>query len=459
MKKIFIIINLFFAINVFAQHDHGNHEMPVDTSKIDTSIKGEINVIIDKEETTNSRTILMGDDFPMTQNGSGTSWLPYNSPVYGLMWMDGKTHFMLHGSLFLRYTSQNIFNDGKRGKLDQLDAPNWAMFMINTPLGSKASFSFSSMFSLDRLTVGGNGYPLLLQSGETWQGKPLIDRQHPHDLFSELSVKLSYSINRNINIIGYFGYPGEPALGPVAFMHRPSAIYNPDAPLSHHWQDATHITFGVGTLGISYKNIKLEGSVFTGREPDENRYNFDEMKFDSYSGRISVNPNYNLAMQVSYAFIKSPEALEPDVNVHKTTASVIHIAALRNGSSINTSLVWGMNRKNKHNSNSLLLESAYRMNKVVFYGRYEYVQKDAHELVLDLPGDPVFDIQAMTLGSSYQIFSNPKFQIMAGAQGTVNFINNELQTFYGSTPFSAQVYIQFTPSLMIDMMVMPTVGD
>jgi hypothetical protein len=31
-------------------------------------------------------------------------------------------------------------------------------------------------------------------------------------------------------------------------MHRPSQ-HDPDAPIGHHWQDSTHITFGVATLG------------------------------------------------------------------------------------------------------------------------------------------------------------------------------------------------------------------
>jgi hypothetical protein len=465
LRKIFLIINLFFALNVFAQHDHGNHETPSDTTK--PKKDNETIIKVDGIETTNplnNRVKVLRSMFssyslnlPMNRNGSGTSWLPDNSPMYGLMWHKGNTQFMFHGSAFIRYTSQNIFNNGKRGKADQFDAPNWAMFMMNTHFAPRTLFSFNSMISLDRLTVGGNGYPLLFQSGETWQGKPLVDRQHPHDLFSELSVGLSYAINKDMDIMGYFGYPGEPALGSPAFMHRPSAMYNPDAPLSHHWQDATHITFGVGTFGIRYKTVKLEGSAFTGREPDEHRYNFDKPKFDSYSGRISVNPDKYFAVQLSYGFLKSPEALEPDVNIHRTTASIIQSAYLGRGI-INTSFVWGANRKNKHTENSFLLESAYRVNELALYGRYEFIQKDAHELDLHLPDDLTFNIQGLTFGSSYQIFSSSDFQIMLGAQGTVNFINNQLQTYYGSTPFSAQIYLMLTPAFMNHIML-PTVGE
>jgi hypothetical protein len=199
---------------------------------------------------------------------------------------------MFHGSLFLRYTNQDIFSAGSRGD-DEFSAPNWFMTMMNRKIGEKGLLNATAMISLDRLTEGGNGYPLLFQSGETYKGEKLVDRQHPHDLFSALSIGYTQMLNKDIDITAYFGYPGEPALGATAFMHRVSAMNNPDAPLGHHWQDATHITFGVGTLGFRYKNFKAEGSIFTGREPDENRYNFDKARFDSYSYRLSFNPTEN----------------------------------------------------------------------------------------------------------------------------------------------------------------------
>src|SRR4030095_13684276 len=86
--------------------------------------------------------------------------------------------------------------------------------------------------------------PLLFQTGETYQGQPLIDRQHPHDLFMELSAQYTMPLGEHGTWFSYFGYPGEPALGPVAFMHRASALENASAPLSHHLQDSSHITFG-----------------------------------------------------------------------------------------------------------------------------------------------------------------------------------------------------------------------
>src|SRR5678816_463121 len=120
----------------------------------------------------------------------------------------------------------------------------------------------------------------------------------------------------------YVGLPGEPALGPSAFMHRFSGMRNPEAPLTHHWLDSTHITFGVATLGASQGPFQLEGSWFNGREPDQFRWNIETRKFDSWSTRLSFNPTPELSMQVSYGDLKSPEQLAPDTRVQRTTASI-----------------------------------------------------------------------------------------------------------------------------------------
>ena len=225
---------------------------------------------------------------PMSREGSGTSWMPDSSPMYGRMFMFGENMLMLHGAIFPRYTNVST----RRGD-DRIDAPNWFMAMFSHPLGDSTQFGSRLMMSLDPLTEGGRGYPLLFQTGESWNGEALHDRQHPHDLFDELSFSLSQKFEHDLSAYIYFGYPGEPALGPPAFMHRPSAMDDPDAPIGHHWQDSTHITFGVATLAVcnGASTMKLEGSIFTGREPDEDRYDFDRPRFDSYSGRLSWNPD------------------------------------------------------------------------------------------------------------------------------------------------------------------------
>ena len=185
---------------------------------------------------------------PMSRESSGTAWVPDSTPMYGKMFMFGDDMLMLHGGAFPRYTNVST----QRGD-DRIDMPNWFMAMFSHSLGENSQLGFRGMMSLDPLTEGGRGYPLLFQSGETWHDQPLHDRQHPHDLFDELSVSFSQKFAHDLSGYFYFGYPGEPALGPPTFMHRLSAMDNPDAPISHHWQDSTHITFGVATLGAVWR--------------------------------------------------------------------------------------------------------------------------------------------------------------------------------------------------------------
>lgn len=385
---------------------------------------------------------------PMSRNGSGTSWQPDATPMFGFMEHFDEWMLMIHGNLFLRYTAQNFNNEGMRGETSQFDAPNWVMGMLQRPVGENGLFSTSLMLSLDRIVMGGDGYPLVFQNGESWQGEALVDRQHPHELFSGISIGYSHRLSEKADLFGYFGYPGEPAIGPVAFMHRASALSNPDAPLGHHWQDATHIVFGVATLGVRYGIAKLEGSVFTGREPDENRYDFDKPLFDSYSYRISLNPSSHWALQVSQAFLKSPELLNPEEDVTRTTASILHSTTANANGHLSTSLVYGLNAGDEPAAHSFLVESNLHQPKSNLYGRIEYIQKSPHDLDLPEDGEELFEIAAFTLGGAYRIAMLGSLDLFAGIQATITGIPTELKEFYGSTPLSGQIYLRFTPPMM-----------
>jgi hypothetical protein len=387
-------------------------------------------------------------NIPMSRDGSGTSWQPDESHTYMLMKMKGKTSLMFHENIFLRYTNQDLFNKGSRGD-DKVDAPNWFMGMLNSHVGEKGLFSATAMISLDPVTEGGRGYPILFQSGESWKGAKLVDRQHPHDLFSALAVGYSYAVNKDIDLNAYFGYPGEPALGPPVFMHRNSAMNIPDAPISHHWQDATHITFGTATFGLRYKKIKLEGSVFNGREPDEDRYNFDKLRFNSYSYRVSVNPTENWAIQFSQGFIKSPEPLEPGINVTRTTASVLYSEHFPSLGHFDGTLVWGLNSSHPgRNENSFLAEANLQAEKNAFYTRYEFVQKSSEEMDLDvLFGEKRFDLNVFTLGYSRTLTHGNTFLLAAGIQSSLNFPDKTLQAIYGKTPLGGEIYLRIYPAV------------
>lgn len=167
-------------------------------------------------------------NLPMSRNGSGTSWNPDASPMYGYMLHKSGWMFMFHGDVFPRYNHQDLRGKGSRGA-EKWDAPDMLMAMGQHKVAANGLFHFNIMLSTDALIAGGSGYPLLFQTGESWKGQPLIDRQHPHDLFSELSVSYAQALSPKTDVFLYLGYPGEPALGPVTFMHRPSGMFMPDA--------------------------------------------------------------------------------------------------------------------------------------------------------------------------------------------------------------------------------------
>ena len=382
---------------------------------------------------------------PMSREGSGTSWLPDSSPLYGRMFMFDENTLMLHGAIFPRYTNVST----RRGD-DRIDAPDWIMAMFSHPLGNNAQLGARLMMSLDPLTEGGRGYPLLFQSGESWHDQPLHDRQHPHDLFDELSVSLSQKFDYDLSAYVYFGYPGEPALGPPTFMHRPSAMDDPDAPLGHHWQDSTHVTFGVATAGVAWNNVKIEGSIFTGREPDENRYNFDQPNFDSYSGRISWNPTRNLALQVSYGYIESPEALEPALNRHRTTASLIYNLPLGHDSNWSNTFVWGQNHDTgEGKTQSSLVESNYQRGRNTMYLRWERVEKSGHELVLKPPDEShIFPVSGYTIGYVRDLSHGNGLDVGLGTQFTINDRPDRLDRYYGDDlGYAFQFFLRIRPSL------------
>ena len=455
MKKFFVTLFITTGLISAAYAQHENHTMPIkDTGMkmMDKDMNMDMQGNMPGMDSVNHGMMNMSHAFsrnlPMSRNGSGTGWLPDASPMYGVMFHSKKWMYMLHGNLFLRYNSQDFTNKGSRGA-SKFDAPDWVMFMGQRTVGSRGLFRFNTMFSTDAI-IANSGYPLLFQTGESYKGKPLIDRQHPHDLFSELSVSYTHMVSKKVDVFAYFGYPGEPTIGPVAFMHRPAALYNPDAPLSHHWSDATHITFGVATLGVRVGNFKLDGSSFTGREPNEDRFNFDKPRFDSWSGRLSYNPSKNWALQVSHAYIKSPEDLHPDENVNRSTASAVYTKPLAKDGWVNISAVYGLNKYKDHAGESaVLLEGSWRKGDGAIYGRYEYVQKSAEELDLNdsqYGQHNLYPVNAVTLGLMHDLFSVSKLRTALGAQITQYTSSQKLYGLYGKNPMAIEVYLRIYPS-------------
>lgn len=374
--------------------------------------------------------------YAMTRESSGTSWQPESSPHLGVHKSYGAWDTMTHGFANLIYDDQG----GPRGDTKTF-VNSMLMLMGNRAVGESGTLGLRAMISADPFW-GKGGYPLLLQTGESADGQtPLIDRQHPHDLFMELAASYTQRLSERSSVFAYFGLPGEPALGPPAFMHRFSGEDNPEAPISHHWLDSTHITYGVVTLGYVLGNLKLEVSGFRGREPDEKRYDIESGPLDSASVRLSYNPTRDWALQASHGRINSPEQLHPDDDVDRTTASVIYHRDLR-GAQWQTTLAWGRNSPSHGDAtDAYLLESAISLRKThTFFGRAERADKNE----LFLPGDPrdhdTFRVGKLTLGYVYDFLSEGHFKLGVGGLASTYSLPGDLHSVYGSSPTSYMLF-------------------
>ena len=379
----------------------------------------------------------------MDRSGSGTTWIPdaVILPSRHLMARDWMV--MLHGFVFGQYDRQG----GPRGA-SQWGSLNWAMVMASRELGG-GQLHVRFMPSLDPWTVGRCGYPLLLQSGETCGGAPLVDRQHPHDFFMELSAVYERELTADLAFQLYVAPAGEPALGPVAFMHRPSAMDEPQAPLGHHWQDATHISFGVITTGIYTRTVRIEVSAFNGHEPDERRWNFDPISLNSYSGRLTFNPTANWSFSAGYGHLDNPERSQPAEDVRRLVASAMHGRTLGSGGQWATTLIVGRNKDREHGaSHSFLAETEAMLDwKNTIFSRAEYVQKTGHDLqVLGIGDEERFGVSALSLGYIRELARGRGLTLGIGARGSVNFLPRTLENAYGSrAPLGGMVFLRLRP--------------
>ena len=395
---------------------------------------------------------------PMTRMGSGTAWLPDASAMRAWHFTAGTWMLMVHGDAFLQYDYQG----GPRGA-DQLGSINWGMIMAMRQVGG-GTLHLHGMASAEPLTIGARGYPLLLQSGETYQDQPLHDRQHPHDLFMELSALYERTISRRLGVMVYAAPVGEPGIGPVAYMHRPSALNDPFAPLGHHWTDATHITYGVISAGLFTRHVKVEGTLFNGREPDEDRYDFDFHPLDSYGIRFSVNPTPHWALSASYGYLKQPEALHPDENQHRLGATILHTVRLGRQVEWASAVVYGANKHVEATDgvgvsivgpwvHSVMAESNFQLDQAnSVFGRVEYVRKSGEELLLPGPlEDQEFNIGALSLGYVREFARYRGATLGVGARGAINLIPRALHDVYGGrSPAGLAVFLRVRPSLFAE---------
>lgn len=373
----------------------------------------------------------------MRREGSGTAWLPESSPLYATMRERGGWQLMQMGQAVGAWS-----RSGGRRSESQVYGVSQYMLMAQYRDPQDRIFGVRGMFSLDAFTNGKKGSPNLFQTGETANGLPLKDRQHPHDLLMELAATYSTPLGGGTRGFLYLAPAGEPALGPAAFPHRPSAWDNPTAPISHHWLDGTHITYGVATAGLTLADRwKVEGSVFNGREPNENRTDIDPIRLNAYSGRVSLNPGKDWSVQASYAFLPSPEALEPGIDQHRFTVSALHNRALPDGDNLATLVALGQNKHSNatKSSRALLAEAAYTHGRTAYFARWDSVEKE--ELV-DVPSG-VYRVQKLSLGGVQTVHQDASGQQGIGASVDFYAYPSTLKPAYGSAPVSVTLFYRW----------------
>jgi hypothetical protein len=352
----------------------------------------------------------------------------------------GGWHVMQDAAVYGLFNHQG----GPRGG-DELRVPNWWMGMFGRKVGS-SNLTINTMLSLDPLTVGKKGYRELFQVGEAFEGKPLIDYQHPHDLFMQLALVWRMPIGTHTGFTLAGGPSAEPALGPVAFMHRASAMENPMSPLAHHTLDSTHIAFGVVTAAVDHGPWTIEASAFNGREPDEDRWDFDFGAIDSYSARLWFRPNAEWEFQFSSGRLKNPEELGHGTIV-RTTASTSWLK--QDGENfMAATAAYGLNNGEDADRGALLLEATRRSGRYSTYGRLEFVEVETAVLLdADTLGHDEKDmVTAITLGIVRELPPWRKFETGIGAAATFYGVPDRLTPTHGKRPISFQVFFRLRPA-------------
>jgi hypothetical protein len=351
---------------------------------------------------------------------SGTAWQPDLTLHWGPHARTGKWMLMAHARLNAVYDRQS----GPRGG-EKAFVSGMAMAMASRPLGRKGRVELRAMLSPDPL-MGARGYPLLLAAGETADGRTLlVDRQHPHDLVGELSARFDLRFGPDSKLFVYAGLPGAPAFGPPAYMHRPAGMDDPEAPISHHWLDSTHVSFGVITAGLAVGRVKLEASRFNGREPDRHRWDIETGPLDSTALRVSWNPGFELSLQASWARQKDAEQLDPGVDVTRWSASAMLTRRVGRGR-IYATAAWGRRTAAHGRSfDALLAELAWSRSGWTLFGRAERVETD------ELLKGSVFTVGKLSLGGVRDFEVAPHLAVGVGASASLSLVPAGLAKAYG----------------------------
>lgn len=383
---------------------------------------------------------------PKSRAASGTSWLPDVTPMFAVHRQFGDWTGVLHENLFVQYIDESTM----RGD-NQLGSVNWVMGMAERRLRG-GHVGVRTMFSLEPWTVGDCGYPDLLATGESCNGRPLHDRQHPHDLIMEAAALYEREMTRRVAFQLYAALAGEPALGPVAFPHRVSALSTPIAPLGHHWLDSTHISYGVVSAGVFGRRWKAEASAFNGREPDENRFDLDLAPLDSFAARVWFLPTDRWSVQVSRGRLNDAEVPPfggPRRDVIRTTSSATYHRLVGNSGFWSVTGAWGRNAEEDHATSAVLLETDLGLDdRNTVFARIEGAEKTGEDLVIPDLADEIVGVSKLHIGYSRRLLGGT-FEPHVGAALSFSGIPNRIERTYSrESGFGVTVFLSLRPGAM-----------
>jgi len=394
---------------------------------------------------------------PFERAGSGTSWLPDSSSSPMVHQAVGDWTLMLHGVGYGQYDRQGTIHGDQ-----QLGLADWEMATAAHALGD-GLLRVDAATSLEPSVLGARGYPELLQSGGTFDGARLANRQHPNALVMAFAASYEHSLTSELATSVYVAAVGEPALGPVDYMHRPSAAVDPFAPIGHHWQDATCAANGVVTGGLYSHLVKLEGSIFNAREPLGTLYGVDYAgaRLDSYAARLTVLPTGRVAASAWAGYLYDDDPLDPGLGMQRYGVSLLTETRGLDGGAWSSTMVWGIDihhhgsREHEHDpgvaiqtrhpSSSFLIESTLDIGSALaVYGRAEQVEKTADDLGF-LGGDLMqhFTVRSLVAGAVRDLESVGWATFGVGARASVDLVPQTLRLTYGTrTPTGFALFVR-----------------
>jgi hypothetical protein len=361
---------------------------------------------------------------------------------------------MLHYNSFFTQTIE----EGPRGR-NAFSVPNMLMLDAGTSIGDRHYVNLEFMATAERWTFPDNGTPELLQIGEENANHiPYIDAQHPHSSpIMGLTLSDTVTLGSGKDHLKIFFAPrGQTTDGPVPFMHRPTGMVNPDAPLGHHiGQDVGHISSTVIGGALRLSNTNLEISTFNGKEPEPAKVDLPLASPNSYAARLTQVFSPHFYAMASAAYLKNPEPHDPHLDhLWRYSASFYNDHALDNGWRLHNALIWGLINDYDHASalNSLSEEFWLHKDRKNIWSRIEVLQRTPAQLAISSasPNHPKW-VTAATIGYTHKIARWDLADVGLGLSLTKDFLPTEFQSSYSGNPLSGKIFLQVGAMKMWDL--------